>query len=414
MSQCTNTHTYIYQCMEYGCAANAALSTRSPCTFSANWEYFVPLLTDSQFASSQHTHLIEFNIFNIFDFAKKKYDIIQQALMQNHVISPQLQDNIILDLLDPSISRNDLLSIQRMLAPFDNNNYHIIEFYTDGLLIDLGTEQCSISCAFAQISDLFDIPHVEFYSTIDKWPSPYRGELLAVLLALSVVPKNSKVRINTDSLNVITQFEKLKKSRFSQTSREYFKANNNFLLAILCRIIITLNLHVEMFKVVAHGDDVAQKVHLLIEEIPTIEQMKKSLPDLYDGWMCPICGIQDKSFNHVWTCSGHYDIINNIRDKTINHLLTWILECNDNIQDFNALMALDIWDISYDPNMFTFIDIIKGIIPMSLSELLNSWTTKKNVADVLVQMRQFIFNEIFEEVWISRCLHLKEFEHALG
>ncbi|PKK70805.1 hypothetical protein RhiirC2_779208 [Rhizophagus irregularis] len=225
MSQCTNTHTYIYQCMEYGCAANAALSTRSPCTFSANWEYFVPLLTDSQFASSQHTHLIEFNIFNIFDFAKKKYDIIQQALMQNHVISPQLQDNIILDLLDPSISRNDLLSIQRMLAPFDNNNYHIIEFYTDGLLIDLGTEQCSISCAFAQIT-------------------------------LSVVPKNSKVRINTDSLNVITQFEKLKKSRFSQTSREYFKANNNFLLAILCRIIITLNLHVEMFKVVAHGDDV--------------------------------------------------------------------------------------------------------------------------------------------------------------
>ncbi|PKC02852.1 hypothetical protein RhiirA5_503798 [Rhizophagus irregularis] len=127
----------------------------------------------------------------------------------------------------------------------------------------------------------------------------------------------------------------------------------------------------------------AQKVHLLIEEIPTIEQMKKSLLDLYD-------------------------------DKTINNLLTWILEYNDNIQDFNALMALDIWDISYDPNVFTFIDIIKGIIPMSLSELLNSWTTKKNVADVLVQMRQFIFNELFEEIWIPRCSHLKEFERSLG
>ncbi|PKK73548.1 hypothetical protein RhiirC2_775882 [Rhizophagus irregularis] len=34
----------------------------------------------------------------------------------------------------------------------------------------------------------------------------------------------------------------------------------------------------------------AQKVHLLIKEIPTLEQMKKSLLDLYDGWMCPICG----------------------------------------------------------------------------------------------------------------------------
>ncbi|PKC53349.1 hypothetical protein RhiirA1_543229 [Rhizophagus irregularis] len=255
MSRCTDTHTYIYQCMEYGCAANASLSTRSPCTFSADWECLVPLLTDSQFAPSQLTNLIEFNIFNIFDFAKKKYDIIHRALTQNHVISPQLQENIILDLLDSSTSRNDLLIIQRTLAPFDNNNYYIFEFYTDGSLIELGTEQCNISCAFAQISDLFDIPHVEFYSTIDKWPSAYRGELLAVLLALSVVPKNSKVRINTDSLNVITQFDTLKKSRFSQTSREYFKANNNFLWAILCRIILTLNLHVEMFKVAAHGDD---------------------------------------------------------------------------------------------------------------------------------------------------------------
>ncbi|GET64082.1 hypothetical protein GLOIN_2v1777499 [Rhizophagus irregularis DAOM 181602=DAOM 197198] len=51
---------------------------------------------------------------------------------------------------------------------------------------------------------------------------------------------------------------------------------------------------------------------------------------------------------------------------------------------------------------------------MSLSDLLNSWTTKKNVADVLIQMRQFIFNEIFEEVWIPRCSHLKEFERSLG
>ncbi|PKY60431.1 hypothetical protein RhiirA4_484123, partial [Rhizophagus irregularis] len=425
MSLCTDTHTYIYQCMDYGCAANAALSMRSPCTFSVNWRYLVPLLTESQFASIQPTNLIDFNIFDIFDFAKKKYNIIQRALTQSHVISLQLQDNIILDLLDPSISRNDLL-----------------------------------------------------------------GELLAVLLALIVVSKNSKVRINTDSLNVITQFEKLKKSKFSQTSHEYFKANNNFLLSILCRIIITLNLHVEMFKVTAHSDDVgnnyvddlakkahlnqdryivfrhdasmmkvipcwngilienklrsflknicnyrglerfinlnrnykyrqlevdwtstficlncdinninnnetsvsssktkAQKVHLLIEEIPTIEQMKKSLLNLYDEWMCPICGLHDETFNHVWTCSGHYTIINNIRDKTINHLLTWVLKYNDNIQNFNNLMALDIWDISYDPNNFTFIDLIKGIISISLSELLNSWTTKKNVVEVLIQMR---------------------------
>ncbi|RGB38845.1 hypothetical protein C1646_755262 [Rhizophagus diaphanus] len=260
--------------------------------------YLIPLLSASQYSLLEPHNIINYNIFDIYDFAKKKYYLLQSTLMQNHVISPTLQDNIILDLLDSSTSRNDLLRIQRTLALFENNNYHLFEFYTDGSLIDL-----------------------EFYTTIDKWPSAYRGELLAVILALSVVPPNSRIMIKTDSLNVITQYEKMKKSHFTQTSGEYFKTNNNFLWAILCRVILSLNLNVEMFKVAAHSTDEhdavkmkyrqlevdwmstfqclncdivdnetsvfsskikAQKVHLLIEEIPTIEQMKKSFFDLYD------------------------------------------------------------------------------------------------------------------------------------
>ena len=158
----------------------------------------------------------------------------------------------------------------------------------------------------------------------------------------------------------------------------------------------------------------AQKVHLLIEEIPTIEQMKKSFLDLYEDWQCPICGLEDESFNHVWTCDEHRDVLSEIRDKTINKMLTWILEYNDNIQHFTDLIALNIWDISYSPNSFTFIDLIKGFIPMSLHNLLNSWTTTKNVVDIIIQMRQFIFDEIFEHIWIPRCAYLKEFERSLG
>jgi ribonuclease HI len=308
-------------------------------------------------------------------------------------------ENIILDLLEPLNSCNNLLIIQKTLSSFNNNTQYIFEFYTDGSLINLGTEQCSTSCSFAHLNTEFDIPQVEFATKIDNWPSAYRGELLAVILALCVVPKNSKVRINTDSLNVLTQFEKLKKINFHQTSREYFKNNNNYLWNILCRIILQLNLHVELFKVVAHRGDIgndyvdhlakevhfnqdayvnfkndanlmkvlpkwngilienrlrsfikmicnfkdmekflnlyrnskykrlevnwtstfqclncdilknetsissskvkAQKVHLMIEEIPTLEQMKKSFFELYDEWKCPICGLENKTFNHV-------------------------------------------------------------------------------------------------------------------
>jgi len=158
----------------------------------------------------------------------------------------------------------------------------------------------------------------------------------------------------------------------------------------------------------------AQKVHLLIEEIPTIQQMKKSFLELYDEWMCPICGLEDETFNHVWSCDGHRDIIKEIRDKTINNILTWALEYNDNVQDFNSLIALNIWDISSRNNSFTFIDLIKGIIPFSLSTLIHSWTTNQNANDIIVRLRQFIFDEVFENVWIPRCSYLKEFERSLG
>jgi hypothetical protein len=44
------------------------------------------------------------------------------------------------------------------------------------------------------------------------------------------------------------------------------------------------------------------KVQRLIEEIPFIEQMKKSLYDLYRKLLCPICHKKKESFLHVWTC----------------------------------------------------------------------------------------------------------------
>ncbi|GBB91693.1 hypothetical protein RclHR1_19050004 [Rhizophagus clarus] len=166
------------------------------CAFTANPKHIVLLLSAAKFTKDdvKHRKMINFNIFNLFDQAKKKYTLSQS------------------------------------------------------------TEQCNISCAFAHLDRSFGIPQVEFYTTIDKWPSAYRGELLAVILALMVVPYRSKVRINIDSLNVITMFEGFKCNNFSLTSRDYFKLNNSYLWSILIRIIRQQNLHVEMFKVAAHTD----------------------------------------------------------------------------------------------------------------------------------------------------------------
>jgi hypothetical protein len=158
----------------------------------------------------------------------------------------------------------------------------------------------------------------------------------------------------------------------------------------------------------------AQKVHLLIEEIPTIEQMKKSFLELYDDWKCPACGLDDETFNHVWSCAEYKEILREIRNNTITSLSTWILEYNESIHDFSSLVDLNIWNIEHSPNIFTFIDLIKGIIPLSLYQKLSSWTTKNNVLIVLTKMRQYIFEQTFALIWIPRCSYLKEFERSLG
>ena len=44
------------------------------------------------------------------------------------------------------------------------------------------------------------------------------------------------------------------------------------------------------------------KVKYLMEEIPTVEHIKKRRPDLYSNWLCPRCDQFKESFNHVWLC----------------------------------------------------------------------------------------------------------------
>lgn len=50
------------------------------------------------------------------------------------------------------------------------------------------------------------------------------------------------------------------------------------------------------------------KVQRLIEEIPTIEQLKKSSFDLYRGLLCPFCNHKKETFFHMWTCQNNRGI----------------------------------------------------------------------------------------------------------
>jgi len=63
-----------------------------------------------------------------------------------------------------------------------------------------------------------------------------------------------------------------------------------------------------------------------------------------------------------------------------------------------------LWDIGYDSENLTFIDIIKGVVPTFLSEKLFQFTNnRKLVLDILLKFYDALYEDIKKFIWNVRC-----------
>ncbi|PKB99565.1 hypothetical protein RhiirA5_429502 [Rhizophagus irregularis] len=410
----------------------------------------------------------------LFQFNRRLISFYQDSIFVKQ------HNNIITRYIDFSESRNDLLRIQQQLSDTST-----LTFYTDGSLIDNGSESCSMSFGFAQACDLS--PKVLFTSTCQHWPSSYRPESLAILTAIIVSPINADVMIYTDSQSAIDTWLQFRSTNFDPHLRSIFKLRSNHIVwNQINEIVTSLNLKLQLIYVKAHsgdpwnefidskcsevhnnnnssiitlltdnmknihyilnwnnieveqsprkfisqtskvrgfeeffnlarnvkyrrtnidwkstfevlsGDDPsnittfkssrkkAEKLKFLMEELPTIEQIKKSLPDIYDNWLCPVCSDVIEDFNHIWSCICHSDF------------------CHVSLIDINSLD--NFWDFSIDNNCLTFIDFIKGFIPITLSNYLKLLIfNDKVVRTIIGDLHDFTYNEVMNNIWKPRC-----------
>ena len=68
----------------------------------------------------------------------------------------------------------------------------------------------------------------------------------------------------------------------------------------------------------------AHKIKLLLEELPTIEHMKKRRPDLYNNWTCPTCNNHQETFTHIWSCPKNQSKMAHIMLNSRKKLITLI------------------------------------------------------------------------------------------
>ncbi|PKK61999.1 hypothetical protein RhiirC2_791012 [Rhizophagus irregularis] len=94
---------------------------------------------------------------------------------------------------------------------------------------------------------------------------------------------------------------------------------------------------------------------------------------VYNAWKCPFCEQYDETFDHLWTCNNRVnemkDIISKVKQfikDTSNMLL--INENKMPTVTESAVNLINCWDIAYSNSEITFIDLIKGIIPCTLTK----------------------------------------------
>ena len=92
-----------------------------------------------------------------------------------------------------------------------------------------------------------------FSAQICNWPSSYKTELIAIVSAISTLPRNSSAEIFTDSQSVISKFNKLQ--LLSPYSSKLFKFNAWPIWHTLLNILKSFNIQLTLYKVQAHSDD---------------------------------------------------------------------------------------------------------------------------------------------------------------
>ena len=95
--------------------------------------------------------------------------------------------------------------------------------------------------------------------------------------------------------------------------------------------------------------------------------------------------------------------MNNIILESQHTLLSLLQKINTDSNLVTSIMAdiytLNIWNLCYNPRNLSFIDIIKGIIPIELTSFILRFITHRNIVyAVLSNFLNFVYNSFIDKI----------------
>src|SRR3989337_2490692 len=97
----------------------------------------------------------------------------------------------------------------------------------------------------------------------------------------------------------------------------------------------------------------------------------------------------------------------------IKTALLMITNMNDQNQDLKDILDHGSWWVTaFEPINITFLDLIKGIVPVELSTKIHNITNNNDATtEVLFRTYDLIYR-LTQEVWIDRCTKIVDIEHS--
>ena len=167
------------------------------------------------------------------------------------------------------------------------------------------------------------------------------------------------------------------------------------------------------------------RLHILNEELPSLTHLHKIKPTLYPSKTCPFCSSEPETNIHAITCpslpanQSPQKLLENYKQSLINGIsvANKKLKKHEIESQINNLSELQYWSeimTSIIDNNITFIDIIRGYIPLSIRRLVKKLTHSSQKIKKIIYNAQSTLQDQIENNWHTRISKFLTWEESQG
>ncbi|GET55221.1 hypothetical protein GLOIN_2v1783661 [Rhizophagus irregularis DAOM 181602=DAOM 197198] len=161
------------------------------------------------------------------------------------------------------------------------------------------------------------------------------------------------------------------------------------------------------------------KFKLFLEDLPTLEHLKRIRPDLYiDILLCRSCLDFKEDFMHLFMCKCRRIAMEQILLSYQHHFVNKLQEAGDLVKKdpsliINKFKSLPCW--SFSSSNWTSYSLVRGCLPKSFVEFFEELSIPRNSAmKVISAIHNHFIQKIRKRIWLPRSYDKSKWEDAMN